>query len=376
MSLAPPVSVGRIPRIVHQIWKSADLPAYASDSWRRLGGGWEWRLWTDADLLDLVRTHYPEFERLYLSYPNNVQRADLGRYLVLDHCGGLYTDLDTERVGPVAALEDERRVILSEEPVEHFHHAFPYGLDRLYFNGTMAGPAGHPFWAHLIGTVRRCEHARDHVLESTGPLVLTGAVASYPDKAALALQSCHLFTPLTSRGIESAGPEHGPLAPLRLSNHLWRGTWIPRGRERPVSRSLRWAWRDLHYAVTRGPHLTRAAVAQTVDRARLHRPLGSGDNVAVLVPVRDAEAWLPRCMELLDSLDYPAEKLSLTFCEGDSQDATHERLAEIEGRYRDRFRRIRIVRSPGGGRPSGASCAGCPSCSSVGGRTWRGSETT
>lgn len=348
MSLAPPVSVGRIPRIVHQIWKSADLPAYASDSWRRLGGGWEWRLWTDADLLDLVRTHYPEFERLYLSYPNNVQRADLGRYLVLDHCGGLYTDLDTERVGPVAALEDERRVILSEEPVEHFHHAFPYGLDRLYFNGTMAGPAGHPFWAHLIDTVRRCEHARDHVLESTGPMVLTGAVASYPDKAALALQSCHLFTPLTSRGIESAGPEHGPLAPLRLSNHLWRGTWIPRGRERPVSRSLRWAWRDLHYAVMRGPHLTRAAVAQTVDRARLHRPLGSGDNVAVLVPVRDAEAWLPRCMELLDSLDYPAEKLSLTFCEGDSQDATPERLAEIEGRYRDRFRRIRIVRSPGG----------------------------
>ena len=49
---------------------------------------WEYKLWTDEDLHELVQDHYPELEELYLSYPNPVQRADMGRYLVLDHCGG------------------------------------------------------------------------------------------------------------------------------------------------------------------------------------------------------------------------------------------------------------------------------------------------
>lgn len=167
MSIAPSILPDRIPRIVHQIWKSRDLPAYASLSWQQIAGGWTWRLWTDDDLLALVQSHYPELENLYLSYPHNVQRADLGRYLVLDNCGGLYTDLDSECFGSLQALESEDRVVICEEPVEHFHHALPYGLDRLYFNGTMAGPANHPFWSHLIAVVRRCAHARAHVLEST-----------------------------------------------------------------------------------------------------------------------------------------------------------------------------------------------------------------
>lgn len=348
MNSTPSITAGPFPRIVHQIWRDTDLPTYACDSWRRLGNGWEWRLWTDKDLLALVRNHYPHLEELYLSYPQNVQRADLGRYLVLDHYGGLYADLDTECFGQLQALEGEDRVILCEEPVEHFRHALPYGLDRLYFNGTMAGPAKHPFWSHLIDIVRRCSHARDHVLESTGPMVLTGAVISYRDPVGLALHSCHLFTPLTSDGVESAGPEHGPLAPLRLSNHLWRGTWVLKGRARPVSRGLKTLWRDLRYALTRGPHLSDATVAKCVDRASLHRPVGGGDRVAVLIPVRDAEPWLDRCMELLTALDYPAEKLSLTFCEGDSQDDTRNRLAEICVRHKARFHDIKVISSPGG----------------------------
>lgn len=337
-----------IPRIIHQTWQSGDLPSYAGNSWQQLGDGWEWRLWTDDDLLELVRSHYPQLEALYLSYPHNVQRADLGRYLVLDHCGGIYADLDTECFGAPEVLAQERRVVLSEEPVEHAHHVMPYGMDRLYFNGTMAGPAGHPFWAHLIAFVQRCAHARAHVLESTGPMVLTGAVQSYPDPAGLALHSCHLFTPLTSGGIESAGPEFGPLAPLRLSNHLWRGSWVPVRRPRPWSRLLRSLWRETAYTLNRGPYLSHAEAAARIDSTRLHRPLSDGDRVAVLVPVRDAEPFLDRCMDLLVALDYPADKLSLTFCEGDSQDRTAEKLAELCHRHVERFRSIKVIGCSGG----------------------------
>lgn len=338
---------GTIPRLIHQMWATADLPAFASDSWKTLNPDWEWRLWTDADLLQLVRDHYPALEALYQSYPNVVQRADLGRYLVLDHCGGLYADLDTECLTPLEVLAGETRVVLSEEPVEHLHHAQPLGLSRMYFNGIMAGPAGHPFWAHLIRTVQRCEHARSDVLKSTGPLVLSGAVLDFPQPAGLALNSCHLFTPLTSAGRETAGPEYGALAPLRLANHFWHGTWISPRRSRP-GRALKQAWRKARYRWTRGPYLTREEATRQIDRQMLLRPVTTGENVAVLIPVRDAEPWLDRCMELLSALDYPAEHLSLTFCEGNSTDNTVAKLHHIRENYAERFREIRLTTCAGG----------------------------
>jgi hypothetical protein len=41
-----------IPRIIHQTWKTADVPprfAAWRESWARLHPGWQHRLWTDED---------------------------------------------------------------------------------------------------------------------------------------------------------------------------------------------------------------------------------------------------------------------------------------------------------------------------------------
>lgn len=346
---------GTIPRIIHQSWKTADLPSGTSESWQHLGADWEWRLWTDADLLTLVQMHYPHLEPLYSSYPKNVQRADLGRYLVLDHCGGIYADLDTECLIPPEVLIGDRRIVLCEEPPEHFFHARRLGLDRLYFNGTMAGPAKHPFWAHLIQTVQRCAHAGGQVLESTGPLALTGAVVTYPNPDHLALNSCHLFAPLTENGTVSDGPRHGPFAAVQLSNHLWSGSWwreTPRKRLEALRKLARWPrqlrgyLRKARYFATRGAHLTREKAAAQIDSGLLHGP--QGDRVAVLIPVRDAEPWLDRCLQLLLALDYPRDKLSLVFCEGDSRDGTAARLAAICTDHQAAFRDIRVLTFAGG----------------------------
>lgn len=338
-----------IPRLIHQIWHSADLPDYACDSWQRLNPGWSWRLWTDADLLDLLHTHYPALEPLYLSYPKNVQRADLGRYLLLHHFGGIYADIDTQCLASLEPLAGESRIVLCEEPMEHWHHGIVLGLERLYFNGVMAGPAGHPFWAHLLRTVERCAPARDYVLESTGPLVLTGAVLDYGTPSDLALHSCHLFTPLTSEGYETAGTEQGLLAPLRLVNHDWRGSWVGSlGKRTGLARALKGYLRKTRYHLTRGPHLTRDHLQDTLDMEVLRRPVANGGNVAVLIPVRDAAPFLDRCFDLLSALDYPAEQLSVTFCEGDSRDDTLVRLNALCDRHADRFRQITVTQLSGG----------------------------
>ena len=88
-----------IPRIIHQTWRDRDIPpslqAYVA-SWPRLHPGWEIRLWTDDDLAALVRQEYPHLAEQYFGYPRAIQRADLGRYLVLRSHGGVYADLDAE----------------------------------------------------------------------------------------------------------------------------------------------------------------------------------------------------------------------------------------------------------------------------------------
>jgi len=42
-----------IPRILHQTWKNEAVPAEFSnyvESWRRFHPGWDFKLWTDAEL--------------------------------------------------------------------------------------------------------------------------------------------------------------------------------------------------------------------------------------------------------------------------------------------------------------------------------------
>ncbi|MFD1912484.1 glycosyltransferase [Halodurantibacterium flavum] len=319
-----------IPKIIHQTWRDHDLPEprHWPESWKKLNPEWEYRLWTDADLLDLVRTYYPELEELYLSYPRPVQRADMGRYLILHHCGGIYADLDTECLIPLDPLAADSRVVLAEEPIEHRYNGIPLGMDRLFFNGVMASPQGHPFWGHVIATLVRCRHARDHVLESTGPFAFTGAVESFDRPETLALHSCHIFTAMTAKGGESAGRPHGPHGDTRFCTHYWRGSWFPKGRHR--RHRLKRAIARARYRLTRGAFLDRDEAARNIDVSLLHRPVTATDrNVAVLIPVRDGEPFLDRCMELLHQLDYPRDRLKIVFCEGDSKDRSAERLREI-----------------------------------------------
>lgn len=335
-----------IPGFIHQTWRDLNIPEPLAwpESWKRLNPGWEYRLWTDDDLLSLVQNYYPELEALFMSYPRAVQRADLGRYLILHHCGGVYADLDTECLSPLDPIAHETRVILAEEPVEHRYQSHPLGLDRLLFNGVMASPQGHPFWRHVMAMLLRCRHAGANVLESTGPLALTGAVESYPHPESLALHSCHLFDPLAETGHESTAPLYGPYAHLRIANHYWQGTWWRQPRTCTRCNQIKRAIRKARYHLTRGAHLTRAGLEAQIDKSLLHKPVQPDEgNVAVLIPVRDAEPFLERCMALLLALDYPKDKLKLVFCEGDSIDQTPAKLRQLAETHRKTFRDIIIT---------------------------------
>mgnify|MGYP002758846689 FL=1 len=86
----------RIPRIIHQTWKTEELPpqwAEVREGCARLMPDYEYMLWTDAISRQFIEKEYPWFLPTFDAYPYNIQRADAIRYFVLHKYGGVYMDL-------------------------------------------------------------------------------------------------------------------------------------------------------------------------------------------------------------------------------------------------------------------------------------------
>lgn len=92
--------VSGIPKIIHQSWKTdGNFPEMNSvEEWKNSlfvkKHGYEYKLWTDASTLELIKKHYPFLLESFLGYENNIQRADVGRYAILHSEGGIYADID------------------------------------------------------------------------------------------------------------------------------------------------------------------------------------------------------------------------------------------------------------------------------------------
>lgn len=339
-----------IPKLIHQTWHS---PVYARDdgsprSWIAHNPDWSYRLWTDDDLDGFVAAEFPGFLDLYRSYPKAVQRADLGRYMLLYRFGGVYADMDTDCLAALDPIAGEDRVILCEEPAAHWLPARDVGLDRLFFNGTMASPAGHPFWKHVIDLAWKCRHsARKDVLGSTGPLLLTGAIRSWPAKPDLSLNSCHLFAPVEKHGDAAADAISGDHAALRLSRHNWGGSWIENWQESRWSK-VKGRLRKWRATATQPKGLDPKTALARIDRDMLLSPPPPFDpadppNVAIFVPVRDGEPFIERNFDLVASLDYPKDRLRLVHCEGDSVDGSRALLEDLRRRRCGDLRGIDIL---------------------------------
>ena len=87
-------SAHAVVRIVHQSWKTPELPPrfrLLACTWRDCFPEWMHVLWTDADNERFVRDEYPAFYARYRSFTKQIYRVDAVRYLYLHHFGGVYT---------------------------------------------------------------------------------------------------------------------------------------------------------------------------------------------------------------------------------------------------------------------------------------------
>jgi mannosyltransferase OCH1-like enzyme/glycosyltransferase involved in cell wall biosynthesis len=238
---ALPVTASRtIPRIIHQTWKTRDVPAewqaYQA-SWRQHHPDWEYRFWTDAELRAFIAAHYAWFLPIYDGYSEPIMRVDAARYFLLAHFGGIYADLDYECLRPFDPLVAGRDLVLGREPDAHHKQAQPRSGDLPYLvcNAMMASAPGHPFWEHVFRELIASHQALDP-LEATGPFLLTRAQRSFRGTPITVLPAALLFPLIALRPWVQLSPaEQQTIAAGAYGLHHWSNTWC----HEPIARKRR-----------------------------------------------------------------------------------------------------------------------------------------
>lgn len=194
----------RIPRIIHQTWKTKDVPSpldQLPQTWKEYLPNWEYILWTDEMNREFVCKHFPDFLEKYDTYPCNIQRADAIRYLLLKVYGGLYVDMDFECLENIEFLLEGSDFIVGKEPD---WHAKRFGFEYIICNAFMASTPDNDF----INFV--CQRLINHsggkvvnngfdILDSTGPFLLTHAFNAFPHKEDIRILESKTIYPIGQR---------------------------------------------------------------------------------------------------------------------------------------------------------------------------------
>ncbi len=170
----------RIERIIHQTWKTRDIPRHIyreewMDSWRRHHPDWEYRLWTDADNRRLIAEDFPWFLETYDGYPAGILRADAARYFILFKHGGLYVDLDYRSLRNIEPLLKDYDLVLTYVCSDKAHW---HGTS----NAIMASRSGLPLWLDVFREMRKMSRADTIIEFKTGPVMLKKVLRRYRQK--------------------------------------------------------------------------------------------------------------------------------------------------------------------------------------------------
>lgn len=180
-----------IPKIIHQTWKSRELPArYARlcETFKARLPGWEYRFWDDNDCLELVRDKFPQYLDAYQALPLPVQRADYFRYMALCEFGGLYADVDCECKRRLDFLRGDDDFIVATELKTNSAKVMKYyqtDLQEVFCMWAFLSAPRHPILLDLLERIKSNawkKFSDNPVLDTikrTGPHAFTASVVKY-----------------------------------------------------------------------------------------------------------------------------------------------------------------------------------------------------
>eukprot|EP00475_Leptophrys_vorax_P032366 TRINITY_DN4982_c0_g2_i1.p1 TRINITY_DN4982_c0_g2~~TRINITY_DN4982_c0_g2_i1.p1 ORF type:complete len:358 (+),score=65.72 TRINITY_DN4982_c0_g2_i1:42-1115(+) len=181
-----------IPPIIHQSWKSTEVPSHTSAeghdypyrkwirSWPLMNEGWAYMFWTDDDNNRLFETN-PLLETFRESYARHggVLQADYARYAYLYVYGGVYADIDFECLKPFAPLAESFDLFLSSEPTDQTMALS--NKPQIACNAIMGSRPMHPFWLKVLNTIKDKIDRNDcgDPVDCSGPRMLQKVYENY-----------------------------------------------------------------------------------------------------------------------------------------------------------------------------------------------------
>ena len=218
-----------IPPIIHQTWKTHVIPEQFRsfvDSWKDKHSDFTYRLWSDEDNLDLIRTEYPDLLELYQSISSPIMRCDLARYIILYHHGGYYIDLDVRCFKHLSCLpiEESHELVLTEE---HPVHGKEYNKTRIVTNWFLAAVPKCEGLLKIIREVKRGIVRFPNVnqpLQITGPFMMTRLYENGAFENTLLLHYEYL-NPIPKRELWQ-DPDNSLVSEKTVGMHYYVGTWL------------------------------------------------------------------------------------------------------------------------------------------------------
>lgn len=165
-----------IPHIIHQTWKNTKIPERWKDSvqaCKDLHKTYKYMFWTDKTMKDFVKKEYPEFYKTYVEYPNEIQRCDAFRYLVLYKYGGIYIDMDLMCKISIAPLLKYKLVFVKSANFDTLTNSFIISTPK------------NPFIKYCIDNLEKYKDSHSffgkhlHIMNSTGPFFINKMVKDY-----------------------------------------------------------------------------------------------------------------------------------------------------------------------------------------------------
>lgn len=186
-----------IEKRIHQTWKN-DCPEHwifrkSQTSVNRFFPEWDYKLWTDEDLDQLVRTRFPEYYAGWSGLDRVIKKVDVARYFILYLHGGIYADLDFIFTQDPAPLFEDGNDLYFYQSTQ----ALVKGWDFLG-NAFMGSTAGQPFWLALVEHMLALP-AGTPVLQHTGLRALGAFYKSLTDKPRTTVFGPDLFDNLSCK---------------------------------------------------------------------------------------------------------------------------------------------------------------------------------
>jgi mannosyltransferase OCH1-like enzyme len=166
-------AVSRIPRIIHFMWLDKkeydnEEPMVRQELYGNYIAGWKEKhpdfrfiFWNRRKVEDLwSQPEYAQWRPLYMKLQQHIEKCDLTRYIILQHYGGVYIDLDFQCHKPITPLL-QRQILITYEPTEHGR--------ELLFNGFLGSVPKHWLWPGFLNYIQRTYSGMDIAVDSTGP---------------------------------------------------------------------------------------------------------------------------------------------------------------------------------------------------------------